>query len=74
MTFFFPFSHAGVIRSTQNSMEKWAKQILHVWAISKHVANVITQTFECIPEDVRSNTVVLVTVAENVDEIFYNPK
>lgn len=64
----------GVVQSTANSMEKWSKQILHVWATSTHVANTITKVFDRIPEKVKTNTVVLITTAANAPEVFDNPK
>jgi len=64
----------GVVQSTANSMEKWSKQILHVWATSTHVANTITKVFDRIPEKVKTNTVVLITTAVNAPEVFDNPK
>ena len=64
----------GVVQSSRNTLEHWSKQILHVWATSKHVANVVTQAYDVIPENIKSNTVVLVTVADNAMEIFANEK
>lgn len=55
-------------------MEKWAKQILHVWATSKNVANILSQAFDQLPTDLKSNTLVIVTVAKNAEEIFANVK
>ena len=63
---------AGVVQSSRNTLEKWSKQILHVWAPSKHVANVLTAAYDLVPAEVRSNTVVLVTTARDAPEIFTN--
>ncbi|XP_066273429.1 AAC-rich mRNA clone AAC4 protein-like [Branchiostoma lanceolatum] len=64
----------GVINATQNTMESWDKQILHVWTPSKHVARVVTVTYHTLPTDVKANTVVLVTVAQGniLREVFQN--
>ncbi|XP_078657425.1 AAC-rich mRNA clone AAC4 protein-like isoform X2 [Branchiostoma floridae x Branchiostoma belcheri] len=64
----------GVINATQNTMESWDKQILHVWTPSKHVARVVTATYHTLLADVKANTVVLVTVAQgNISrEVFQN--
>ncbi|XP_072049477.1 uncharacterized protein [Amphiura filiformis] len=52
----------GIVNSTQNTLEKWSKQILHVWATSHHVANMVTQAYRHLPTDIQSNTVVFITV------------
>jgi len=62
----------GVVQSSKNTLEKWTKQILHVWATSSDVANIVTQTYDRVPDRLRSNTVVLVTVAKRSAEIFAN--
>ncbi|XP_013390306.1 AAC-rich mRNA clone AAC4 protein [Lingula anatina] len=62
----------GILQSSNNTMETWAKQILHVWATSNHVANVLIRAYDVIDEHVKSNTVVLVTVAHQAEEIFAN--
>lgn len=62
----------GIIQATANTMEDWSKQILHIWATSNDVANTVTKAFETVPQTVRTNTVVIVTVANNSPEIFYN--
>lgn len=61
----------GVLRSTKNTMERWSKQILHVWATSLAVSVLIAEAYNQIPKDLKSNTVVLVTVTEN-NEVFSN--
>ncbi|CAH1773776.1 unnamed protein product [Owenia fusiformis] len=62
----------GVIQATQNSLENWSKQILHVWATSTNVANTIIKTYHKLPEHIKCNTVVIVTIAHNSPEIFFN--
>lgn len=61
----------GVNCSSQNSLEDWTKQILHVWATSARVAVIIAQAYRRVPTQLKSNTVVLVTIATNTD-IFSN--
>lgn len=63
---------SGVVQSSRNTLEKWSKQILHIWAPSKHVANVVTQAYDLVSDSVRANTVVLVTTTHNAPEIFTN--
>jgi len=62
----------GIVQSSKNSLEKWSKQILHVWATSPDVANTITKVYDHIPANTKSNTLVLVTVARKSHEIFKN--
>lgn len=61
----------GVLKSTKNTMERWSKQILHVWAASLAESVLIAEAYNQIPKDLKSNTVVLVTVTEN-NEVFSN--
>ena len=61
----------GVNCSSQNSLEEWTKQILHVWATSSRVAVTIARAYKRVPTQLKSNTVVLVTIATNTD-IFSN--
>lgn len=65
---------AGVIRSTETSLEKWSKQILHIWAETNDAANYLTQAYDTISDVTKYNTVVLITVANHrkAPEIFYN--
>lgn len=62
----------GVVQSTKNSMEKWEKQILHVWTTSKDTANTLARVYHALESDVTSNTVVMVTVSTNAKYIFRN--
>ncbi|GFO12642.1 AAC-rich mRNA clone aac4 protein-like [Plakobranchus ocellatus] len=62
----------GVIQSTRNSLDKWRKQILHVWSTSHHVTEILVQAYNTVESDVKANTVVMITTAENADYIFNN--
>ena len=62
----------GVLTSSKNTVEKWDKQILHVWVASLAVSILLAEAYIQIPMDLKSNTVVLVTVAPNNDEVFAN--
>lgn len=63
---------SGVIQSSKNSLENWSKQVLHVWATSALVANIVVHVYDRIPSKIRANTVVIVTVAKNSHDIFAN--
>ncbi|XP_071142806.1 AAC-rich mRNA clone AAC4 protein-like [Mytilus edulis] len=52
----------GIIRSRKNCMEKWSKQILHVWVQNAETANIITVVYNNLPANIRSDTIVLVTL------------
>jgi hypothetical protein len=57
----------GVIASTENACgkDRWSKQILHIWAEKKYVADVVYDVYQTeIDEALRANTLVIVTVCE----------
>ncbi|XP_071143581.1 AAC-rich mRNA clone AAC4 protein-like [Mytilus galloprovincialis] len=62
----------GVIQSSKNSMEKWSKQILHVWVPNKHTANTITKVYNQLSANIRSNTIVMVTRSSCSSYIYTN--
>lgn len=62
----------GIVQSSRNTLENWSKQILHVWATNKHVARVVEKAYELVPDDLRGNTMVLVTTATESKFIFLN--
>jgi hypothetical protein len=59
----------GVIASTENAAcgkDRWSKQILHIWAEKKYVADVVYDVYQNeIDECLRANTLVIVTVCES---------
>ena len=65
----------GVVQSSRNSMEDWSKQILHVWCRTETAAESMLIAYrDNIPMEVKSNTLVLLTVVHNIPEIFENAK
>jgi len=51
--------------------QRWSKQILHIWAQSRYIFDVLVDAYENFMDDeLRSNTLVMVTVAENAPWIF----
>ncbi|KAK2143039.1 hypothetical protein LSH36_885g00061 [Paralvinella palmiformis] len=65
----------GILQSTQNTMDQWSKQILHVWTPSEYITDLIRKTFDSvISRTVKSNTVLLITTATNSRDIFFNRK
>lgn len=65
----------GVLASSQNVVkrDRWRKQILHVWAQSVHVANIVMEEYQKMSAFLRSNTVVIITISHNAGWIFRNP-
>jgi len=64
----------GVNLSTRDVIETdaWTKQMLHIWASTAEMAEVLVAEYHKLPEDLRGNTVVLITVVENAPWIFTN--
>ena len=62
----------GVVESSANVVDgRFHKQVLHVWTRTRHAARVIQQEHRRMSQDLRANTVVLVTVVKNANWIFY---
>jgi len=64
---------SGVIDSTRNAcgQDKWQKQILHLWAQYEGTVDVLRRCYDkVIPDHLKSNTMVIVTVCENCEWIF----
>lgn len=65
----------GIIQSSKNSLENWNKQILHVWSANRDVTNTLIKVYERLSDDVKSNTVVLVTTTtSNASDYIYTNK
>ena len=62
----------GVNQSTRNSLEKWTKQILHIWVPNSHTANILAMVYLQLPHEVRSNTIVLITRTTKSSFIYKN--
>jgi len=63
---------AGILASTEGVYEqyKWEKQILHVWATSHKVREALEEEYLNLEESLKSNTLVIITVAENAQWVF----
>jgi len=64
----------GVVVSTQNVLDNFHKQILHVWIRTDKDARVLKAAYHALDQSLKSNTVVMVTVATNAEWIFFEPK
>lgn len=67
----------GVNASTKAVLRKyrWKKQILHVFAEHKYIANILEDVYNNeIEEELKNNTIVIVTICENADWIFFEGK
>lgn len=60
----------GVLASSASAVDKWEKQILHVWTTSRMAAELVVSEYHNVEPALRSNTVVLVTLAKNADWLF----
>lgn len=62
----------GIYNSSKNSLVKWDKQILHVWLLSYQNAQIIIKAWNELSQNLKDNTVLLVTIAEKSNELFIN--
>eukprot|EP01118_Nematostelium_gracile_P019333 TRINITY_DN8933_c0_g1_i1.p1 TRINITY_DN8933_c0_g1~~TRINITY_DN8933_c0_g1_i1.p1 ORF type:complete len:242 (-),score=68.28 TRINITY_DN8933_c0_g1_i1:41-766(-) len=66
----------GIIVSSRNVIPKnqWKKQILHVWAQNQLVVETLLTVFHEMSFEIRSNTILMITLAQNADWIFSGAK
>jgi hypothetical protein len=66
----------GVNASTKAVLRRfrWRKQLLHIWAESKHVADTLERVYHssAISDSLKNNTLVIVTVCPDTPFIFYD--
>lgn len=64
----------GIISSSKTVChEQWEKQILHIWVQNQDIADLLVEEYRCIDDELKSNTLVMLTVVEgNGDIIFKN--
>ncbi|KAL3888243.1 hypothetical protein ACJMK2_000616 [Sinanodonta woodiana] len=60
----------GILQSRRNIREKCQKMILHVWAEERSIADIVTQVYNSISNDLKSTTVVIVTMTQEFDLIY----
>lgn len=63
----------GIIQSTKNTMVRWEKQILHVWVLDEQAAVALLTVWDHLDAGLKSNTVLLITLASRSRELFTNP-
>lgn len=70
----------GILWSTKFNLDEtrrrrgFSRQILHVFAQSEHIANMLKQVYmdeKAISTELRSNTIVMITVAEQASYLFF---
>jgi hypothetical protein len=63
----------GVNKSTEGVItpHAWSRQILHIWAESPYIADVLTEAYERIDAELRASTMVIVTVSRGGAEWLY---
>lgn len=62
----------GIKQSSKNSLLKWDKQILHVWTLNEDTAFSLVSVWIDLEPDLKTNTVMVLTVAQNSRELFVN--
>jgi hypothetical protein len=72
-TFLLSKKLRGVQQSSRNSLVQWHKQILHVWLMNEQAANSMYAAWDKLNTNLKANTVLLITLAKNCNEIFLNP-
>lgn len=63
----------GVVASSEAVIDehRWEKQILHVWAETDYIADIVERVYETdIGEEFKANTIVIVTIARDAKWIF----
>eukprot|EP00298_Acanthocystis_sp_HF-20_P002036 c12508_g1_i1.p1 GENE.c12508_g1_i1~~c12508_g1_i1.p1 ORF type:complete len:286 (-),score=101.93 c12508_g1_i1:6-863(-) len=61
----------GIIKSTENVINvSWKKQLLHVFVDNDETKILISQAFDLVSPQLKSNTIVLVTVCKGAEWIF----
>jgi len=61
----------GVNLSTRGIVnQQWDKQILHVWTEHAYMKDILMETYASLDAELKSNTIVLITVAENAPWLF----
>jgi hypothetical protein len=54
--------------------ETWDRQILHIWAEAQYIVDVLRDAYDLISPELRSNTLVVVTVTSNTPWIFFGSR
>jgi hypothetical protein len=62
----------GINQSSKNSLVKWSKQILHVWVQTNYDEVIVEEAWNQIDSSLKTNTIVLITIAKNSNEMFVN--
>jgi len=63
----------GVNESTRGVVsQRWEKQILHVWTQQEYMSEILWNTYEKMSEEIKNNTLVVVTVCKDAEWIFRN--
>lgn len=58
-------STAGV-----DPVDSWERQLLHVWAQDQRISDLLEDTFDALPQEVRGDTILICTVAPNDPWLF----
>lgn len=62
----------GIVQSSRNSDIEWQKQILHVWFYNENVDIRLLSAWNDLQNDIKTNTVMVMTFANNSTEVFFD--
>jgi len=62
---------SGCVNAKRNTLEKWDVCVLHVWVEKPYMCGVLMSVYQQLDLKIKSNTVVICTVAENANWLFY---
>jgi len=64
----------GVVQSSKNVLKqfRWQKQVLHIFAEADYIYDVLHRAYANICPELKSNTMIIVTVSPNARWLFYD--
>ena len=62
---------SGCVNAKRNTTESWDLCVLHIWMEKSYMYQVLMSVYHRLSLKVRSNTIVICTLAENIDWLFY---
>jgi hypothetical protein len=62
----------GIHQAAKNSLFKWSKQLLHVWLFDESVECALLQAWSDLDVGLKRDTILVLTLATNSREIFFN--
>ena len=63
---------SGCVNAKKNTLEKWDVCVLHVWVEKQYMYEVLMSVYQQLDLKIRSHTIVICTMAEDADWLFYS--